>query len=423
MNFVTIIRFLFGERRAIFEVATSRSAVWLGFLFVISAGFAREYDGEDLLHEPWHLLIPLVASLATSFILFLMFWLCLWRKSTEADPLRSFLASYRSFLGLYWMTAPLAWLYAIPVEQYMSAGDATQFNLCLLGIVAAWRVLLMIRIGSVVFGAPVTQAIGLVMLFAVSVTFAILTLTPIPVVSVMGGIRLTESEEVIQVTSLLVGAFCILSFPIWLTCSLVVLGRKGPDWRLAPSVELERKVSPLTWAGGVFSLAIWILVLPSFQGEQQLRRQVERNLVNGRIEEALQTMSSRQRSDFPAHWDPPPRPAYRESLPHILDVVEQSIDSQRNDWVQEVYVDKLADSGLFTPWAPPLFEESGRLDQLLRVIEQRPDLIESFKWPLERQINENATSTPEQQDRIKSLLGLDEDASRKDEGNEPAAQP
>ena len=142
-----------------------------------------------------------------------------------------------------------------------------------------------------------------------------------------------------------------------------------------------------------------------------------------RIEEALQTMSSRQRSDFPAHWDPPPRPAYRESLPHILDVVEQSIDSQRNDWVQEVYVDKLANSGLFTPWAPPLFEESGRLDQLLRVIEQRPDLIESFKWPLERQINENATSTPEQQDRIKSLLGLDEDASRKDEGNEPAAQP
>jgi len=31
--------------------------------------FAREYDGEDLLHEPWHLLLPLVASLATSFIL------------------------------------------------------------------------------------------------------------------------------------------------------------------------------------------------------------------------------------------------------------------------------------------------------------------------------------------------------------------
>ena len=41
-------------------------------LFVISAGFAREYDGEDLLHQPWHVLLPLVTSLITSLLLFVL---------------------------------------------------------------------------------------------------------------------------------------------------------------------------------------------------------------------------------------------------------------------------------------------------------------------------------------------------------------
>ena len=65
MTISTLIRYLVGHRRAILEVAESKSAVWLGLLFVISAGFAREYDGVDLLHEPWHLALPLGASLAT----------------------------------------------------------------------------------------------------------------------------------------------------------------------------------------------------------------------------------------------------------------------------------------------------------------------------------------------------------------------
>ena len=33
---------------------------------MISAGFAREYDGEDLLREPFHIFIPLAASFVAS---------------------------------------------------------------------------------------------------------------------------------------------------------------------------------------------------------------------------------------------------------------------------------------------------------------------------------------------------------------------
>ena len=70
MNIRTLLRYLFGGRQAILELASSRWALVIGLLFVLSASFAREYDGEDLLREPWHLLLPLAASLVSSFVLF-----------------------------------------------------------------------------------------------------------------------------------------------------------------------------------------------------------------------------------------------------------------------------------------------------------------------------------------------------------------
>jgi hypothetical protein len=54
----TLLYFLIGSRTAIRQVAASEQALWLGLVFVLSAGLAREYDGQDLVHEPWHLLIP-----------------------------------------------------------------------------------------------------------------------------------------------------------------------------------------------------------------------------------------------------------------------------------------------------------------------------------------------------------------------------
>ena len=49
---LTLIRFLMGKRSAILDVAASPYALVLGGVLVLSAGFAREYDGEDLLQEP-----------------------------------------------------------------------------------------------------------------------------------------------------------------------------------------------------------------------------------------------------------------------------------------------------------------------------------------------------------------------------------
>lgn len=67
------MRFWWWKRHAILELAANRQAIWLGLLLVLSADFAREYDGEDLLREPWRLALPLFASLLTS-VLFCSHW-------------------------------------------------------------------------------------------------------------------------------------------------------------------------------------------------------------------------------------------------------------------------------------------------------------------------------------------------------------
>ena len=56
MKASTLPLYLIGSRRAILDIASSRWSLLIGAIFVLSAGFAREYDGEDLIGEPWHAL-------------------------------------------------------------------------------------------------------------------------------------------------------------------------------------------------------------------------------------------------------------------------------------------------------------------------------------------------------------------------------
>src|SRR5574341_2207164 len=132
MSVQTLLLYLIGSRKAIETIASSRSAVGLGLLFVLSAGFAREYDGADLLHEPWRVFIPFLASLVTSVILYSL----LWATARVKEPAGlSFPEGFPSFLGLFWLTAPLAWLYAVPFERFLGPVEAMEANLACLGVV------------------------------------------------------------------------------------------------------------------------------------------------------------------------------------------------------------------------------------------------------------------------------------------------
>lgn len=424
MTASTLLAYLLGRRTAILDVAACPQAVWLGLPLVLSAALAREYDGQDLLREPWHLLLPLAASLATSLLLYCLLWSVArgfwWRKV-------SFLGGYRSFLGLYWMTAPLAWLYAIPVERFLSPAAATQANLCLLGVVAVWRVLLMTRVVSVAFRCPPAASLFVVMLFAEAVAMVLLYFAPKPVFALMGGIRLTPSEQIIQGTIILVGALAYLSAPIWLLGTInVAASRWRPREPIAALQSPARRVSRSAWGLALAALAVWPFVLPFTQSEQQLRRVVDDELREGRIREALAIMNLHRRDDFPPHWDPPPRVGYGEQEPSPLAVMELLVATQNRPWVRELFSEKYqrlisAGSGPFTFWNRI---DDEQFQNHLRLLERLPH--DSPILARQRELVENgrriSLRSESQQQRLRRLLGLEDknpDEENRDEEKTP----
>jgi hypothetical protein len=312
--------------------------LWAGLLLVISAGFAREYDGEDLLHEPWHVVIPVGASLVTSFILFC---LCELHSRGRGVPSAGFWSRYRIFLTLYWMTAPLAWLYAIPIERSSTAGAAISFNLMLLKFVSLWRVILITRVISVLYDVRWWGAIFAVVLFGAAVMLAVLSFTPLPLFSIMGGIRLSEGER--ELASFAFG-MKFLSFPImgisFIGMLLVMISDKN-RWQFA-KITQRYNMPPWFWAIPAAALGVWIPLLPGPQREQRLRYVVEQDLRRGNIAAALTTLAAHDRSEFPPHWDPPPRIGYGEDEPRPEDVLTQALKLQSPLWVIEIYLTKLA---------------------------------------------------------------------------------
>jgi hypothetical protein len=212
MQIRTIFLYLIGNRQAILDIAADRRWLGVGALFVLSAGLAREYDQEDLVHEPWYLLIPFGASLVTSLILY---WLIssVARKQEDA---RTYWTNYTRFLGLYWMTAPLAWLYAVPYERFFDRQGAIIANLLTLGFVAAWRVGLMCRVVSIFASASLGQAVSIVLLFASGITvtgigFTHVASMPQAILEAMAGVKPPASERLARNIE---GNFVCLCFPV-----------------------------------------------------------------------------------------------------------------------------------------------------------------------------------------------------------------
>ena len=364
MNWRTLGHYLLGRRPAILEIARCREAVWLGLAFVLLAGIARDYDGEDLLAQPYWLALPFAASLVTSLLLYGLERLVAMPK----PPAR--VVSYRQFLALYWLTAPLAWLYALPVERLMSEGAAAESNLWLLAIVATWRVVLMVRVFSVLFGVRHGFATAVVLFFADSVVAVASWQVPIPIFNVIGGVLLSDSESVLLGSVLLTRVFSVLLWPIFLIALLTGLWRRHRE-RVAqqsattaemisvpgapsvndPRLESEPEsplnldatetLSPVIWSLPAALLLLSIGLLAWAQPEQRLRGRVERLLRSGQLAEGVRIMSVQRRSDFPPHWDPPPRTALGETTPSPATVARVAIESSAAEWVVTTFVEKV----------------------------------------------------------------------------------
>lgn len=158
-----------------------------------------------------------VGSVIYVFILSLFLWLLIW-------PFRPRNWSYFKVLTFISMVSPPAILYAIPIEKFVSLDTANTINAWLLGIVATWRVALLIfylRRSGQLQRFPTFVATFLPLTIIV-VGLTILNLEKV-VFNLMGGIReRTPNDTAYEVLFLLSLLSLMLFIPLFI-CYLWVL--------------------------------------------------------------------------------------------------------------------------------------------------------------------------------------------------------
>ncbi|MFT5300174.1 MAG: hypothetical protein ACI814_000948 [Mariniblastus sp.] len=409
MDLKTVIRFLFFDARAIKRIANSSAATWVGLLFVVAAGFAREYDGEYLGAQPWHLAIPVGASLLACFTMVIFIYNIIWlRNRKTASPPAPFKRVFRSLLNVFWMTAPLAFLYAIPFERFLDAGDATQANLSLLGLVAAWRVALMVRSVQVLFNVHLGAAFIPVILFSDVVAMAAIWLIPSPVFLIMGGIRLTDSQQIILSVRLWLILIGYGTFLIWLIAYFVLCSRSKP-WNLDQLADEEPAPAGISIPLRVVvaaSLLIWIAVLPATQKEQWLRWKSSSLILSGDYDAASQLTREHPETSFPPHWSPPPRLGWGDREPSVYEAINGLKSHQAAPWMLARYFEKLDQMASSPWWRDSIHQmDDEALVKAIDAIEACPnsrkianDLAKSMAYSINRILNPDGTQDMVSQD-------------------------
>jgi len=395
----SLLRFLLGDRQAILAAAGTRGLLWLGLSFVLSAGLAREYDAEDLLHEPWYALLPIPASLVTSALLYWYVDRTARRCGLVAPPV-----NYPQFLALYWLTAPLAWLYAVPVERFMTARDSVTANLAFLGIVSLWRVLLFGRVVSVLYGVVYWIALATVLMLVDALAIFVTCCTPVPAVGVMGGIGVPESQQPVAFVMAMVCLVAVIAWPALLIAIYFIVNH-GPRWTPA-RIHERRTVSRSLWALAGAAIVIGMGVLPWTQPEQVLRRDVEKHVARDDWKGAVAIMSAHELADFPPHWQPPPERLGR--LKRETDRLSQILSASPAPWVRSHYLNRF---GRVLLYDLPSTEISGEeIQPLLDLLEQSPasaEILATHRPRLLAQLRHFKRGSNEER-RLRAVLGVPE---------------
>lgn len=390
---LTLLRFLFGQTDAIRTIAGSRGALWLGLAFVIVAGIAREYDRKDLLAEPWHLLVPLAASLAISFVQFLLFWTLRAAHSTMG-----FGEAYRAFLTCFWMTAPLALLYAIPHERMADPAEAAARNYLTLALVSIWRGYLVCRILMSLAHVSFLHAFFIGALLADATMLVALRTMPVPLFDVMGGLGQNRQTAQFAEIALLAHVIGFIALFILLVIGLTYFFGVRPAWT---GDSIIRSASPRVgvWAIPILAIVLLLIALPSTQPPVRLARQANELLRNGKIASALSLMDRHPRSEFPPDWQPLPIAGMPIKQPTLLDVAEQAVALPATSWVRSYYLEELTRVYLVSQyvWANRPEGEWARFLALISSLPEAEQLRERFAAELSRNAsmiqNEPSAST------------------------------
>lgn len=394
----TLLGVLFLRRDAILDAFHSRWSLPVGGLLVFSAALARNYDGEDLLAEPWWLAGPFVASLLTSFILWCLF--IIWAK-VPGPPLWRI---YPRFLGIYWLTAPLAWLYAVPYERFLSPVDAVRANAYTLLVVSLWRVLIISRALSVLFTVRFRATLAFTLMFGSLVMLGATFFGPRPVLDVMGGLRLPPEDNYRASLTFATGFFSIIGLVVFGIAAAIYRPRNpAPTRPLVPAPEVSNRPRTASLAVALLCVLAWIPALLIAQPEQRRRHAAERLFLTGDYPGMLGELSAHTATDYPPAWRLPGShlPAHsrldltKELLPHI--------DAHTATWVRDGYIEMARESiSNFRPfiatddWITDVIEDAQRYPDQERTAARRAVL----NW-----LNQNDPSlTPAQRNRVNSFL-------------------
>ena len=334
----TVLGFLVGRRSSIERIAASRQAMWLGLAFVVLAGLFREYDQESLLHEPWFVGFPLMASLGLSGGLFLVLKLL-------PEGRRLPLGMYRQLLTCLWMTAPLAIVYAIPVERLETPLRAMQWNMSFLAVVAVWRVLLFARVTAVLIGSRTYRTLVPILLLSATLIIIAMFLLPIPLLQIMGGTQFSEAEVLMSqvrenVLKLAFWAWLIL--PIVLGCmqrDAEALTEQAERQRDPERIQAQPRVALTMWGTWGLLFLGMLAACVETQPPQYRRYEVERLLKSGRYAEARDRLLESTPVDYPPYWEPGHRGFSDRRLFEELEVMLERDDL--SEWVVQAYAKRI----------------------------------------------------------------------------------
>lgn len=334
-----VLRFQFGNEEAIWTAVHSRMTFWTGMVLVLITAIPRNYDQLFIGENPWRWIFgPLGFSLISGTWTFLVVYATgasngIRRAGNKRESVGE---EWLSFMGLFWMTAPIAWLYAIPVERFLpDPAAAAEANVWLLAIVATWRVLLLSRVLQVVCSWGFGQVLSWVLVAASVEVFAVGMIGGAfgkALMAGMAGMRMSPAEGVIS------GAFAtamFLSVPVFLVSALVALavGLEGNRTPL-PKGQTGQENHRSPWA--ILSLAalFWMAVAVWPQRQVYQSVQLDRLVEGGQYAEAIEFMSTRERSDFAPSRELPPK-AYELSLYDELPAMIAAADEDTGLWVWE----------------------------------------------------------------------------------------
>jgi hypothetical protein len=298
---------------------------------VLTAGIAREYDRAYVAERPELFLLPIAASLATATLLYGSLRLFVLR-----GPRGQARGRFRAFLGLFWLTAPLAWIYAVPVERFLEPVPAALLNITFLAVVATWRVALISRVAAVLFGAPFARALGAILLPSSLLVLTLSFFTQISLVPLMGGISLAPETKV-----LLRAAGFAATGAVVLGLAALALLAASPNRSTTPVPPPSPAHFPTLPLAAL--LLLWTALAAYPQLEVRRNARVDALVAAERYREALDLLSSHTPRDFSPtrRIAPDPQRAGSRSGRHLPGIIS-AMDGRDASWVRALYLDYLA---------------------------------------------------------------------------------